>query len=429
MTTIKNKTFCIVPFRLMYSLNNGDYRACCYSEPGLPSDSDPTQPANFFKEPVEQVWNNKYFTELRTDLVNGVQNKTCETCWKKEASGEFSYRQKFNLTRTDEEKEIMLAEALHNNGALSWTPKIIQIKIGSLCNLKCIMCNQASSNLHEEEVVEWKKKNIAIPTYLKWIDSHEIDWNGIDEDTNLETVYSNYKVGLENAEMLQLVGGEPLVNPITGYIIERIIEEGYANKLQLYIISNLTTLNDKVLKHFSEFKQTVISISWDHVDPDKFRYIRFPARYDHFKKNVERLLNKPNIVPKISTTFSIFNIFDLEEILDEFERIGNTISGPFSVNFNIVENPTYFSIRYLEPEQKQTIIDLVNAYLIKNKNYKIFKDSPDLFNILDTFENLLNNTVDDFEMVVKERTRVLQLYDDTRGTDYRSMFPYIKEYV
>ena len=67
--------------------------------------------------------------------------------------------------------------------------------------------------------------------------------------------------------------------------------------------------------------------------------------------------------------------------------------------------------------------------MIKNKNYKIFKDSPDLFNILDTFENLLNNTVDDFEMVVKERSRVLQLYDDTRGTDYRSMFPYIKEYV
>jgi MoaA/NifB/PqqE/SkfB family radical SAM enzyme len=409
-------------------MNNGDYRACCWSEPGLPSDVYPDEAANFYKEPIEKVWNNSFFTNLRTDLATGVQNKTCNTCWKQEEAGEFSYRQKFDLDLKNEEKEKIINETLTTNGILSNTPKTIQIKIGNLCNLKCITCNQAASSLHEKEVLEWKKNNIKLPSFLEWINSYEIDWDGINENTNLEIVYKNYKHGLENADLLQLIGGEPLVNPITNYIIERIIEDGYAHQLELYIISNLTTLNDKVLKHFSKFKQTIVSISWDHVESNKFNYIRFPATYKHFRTNVERLLNKPNILPKISTTFSIFNIFDLEEIFDEFEKVSQQVSVHFDVNFVIVDEPNYFSIRYLEKEQKQKIMEIVKSYVLKNKDYKIFKENPYLLEIFNRFDNILNHDVEDFDAVVIERTRVLQMYDNVRKINYRELFPYIKEY-
>jgi hypothetical protein len=50
-------------------MNNGDYRACCHSEPGIPSDKNLAVPVNFIKDPVKEVWNNNYYRQLRLDLT------------------------------------------------------------------------------------------------------------------------------------------------------------------------------------------------------------------------------------------------------------------------------------------------------------------------------------------------------------------------
>lgn len=427
--TPENQTFCIVPFTMLYSMNNGDYRACCHSEPGLPIDSDLTVPANFFNDTFEEVWNNNYFKQLRLDLINGVKNKTCATCWKMEDNSEYSFRNKYNLNEKREEViQFYTKEALENNGAISWTPQSIQIKMGNLCNLKCIMCNQASSNLIQDEIVKWKEERIQIPKWLRWVDDHEIDWTGIDENTNFEYLYANLKGGLTKTDQIQLVGGEPLVNPMTPLLLQRLIDEGVAKNIRIYFISNLTSLTDKMVDMLSKFKESVISVSWDHVDAEKFRFIRFPANYAHFEKNIKKLLSAKNIDPKISTTFNIFNIFDIPAIFNEFEKISQTRAEEYTVNFQYVENPNYFSIRYLDDDQKTQLIDTVYQYLKDTKNYKIWKDNLPTYNQLASIEKILSQPLTNFEEVVKERTRVLRLYDQTRKTDYKLMFPYIRDY-
>jgi hypothetical protein len=186
-------------------------------------------------------------------------------------------------------------------------------------------------------------------------------------------------------------------------------------------------LPPKIIKLLSQFKYAASSVSWDHVDPEKFRFIRFPARYDHFKKNIDTLHFKTTIEPKISCTLNIFNIYDLESIFDEFEKTRKGRSH-YTVNIQFVENPNYFSIRYLETEQKEEIIKLVEQYLEKSKDYLIWKDLPATYNQLSTIKEQLVSTVDNFKEVVKERTRVLKMYDKERDTDYKSLFPYIKDY-
>lgn len=427
--TPKKETFCIVPFTMLYSMNNGDYRACCHSEPGFPIDSDPNIPANFFNDSFEEVWNNNYYRQLRLDLINGVRNKTCATCWKLESNNEYSFRNKYNLNEKREEViQFYTTETLRNKGKISWTPKSIQIKMGNLCNLKCMMCNQASSNLIEKEINEWKEKNIVVPKWLSWVDKHEIDWTGIDENTNFEILYKNLRSGLIKVEQIQLVGGEPLVNPITPLLLERLIEERVAENIRIYFISNLTSLTDKMVNLLSQFKESVISVSWDHVDPEKFKYIRFPANYHHFEKNVDKLLDIKNIDPKISTTFNIFNIFDVPEIFDKFESISQSRGKEYTVNFQYVENPNYLSVRYLDEDQKSILISSINKYLAHTKDYKIWKENPATYNQLLSIENMLSKPLNDFEETVKERTRILKLYDQTRHTDYKSLFPFIRDY-
>ena len=344
-----------------------------------------------------------------------------------EANNEYSFRNKFNLNTTDEVVDKLVAETVENNGIITTTPATIQIKLGNLCNLKCIMCNQASSSLIQDEVIFWKKKEIAVPKWLQWIEDWEIDWTGIDQTGNLDAIWDNLKVGLINAEQIQLVGGEPLVNPITPILLERLVECDAAKNIRIYFISNLTSLSKRMISTLSEFRHSVISVSWDHVDPEKFRFIRFPARYEHFRKNVDKLLVS-KVEPKISVTFNIFNIYDVAEIFDEFEKVSQTREYEYTVNLQYVENPNYFSIRYLEPDQKECIIKLVDDYLNRTADYKVWRENPSTYNQLKSVEQIVSMPQVDFDEVVKERTRVLRMYDEIRKTDYKQLFPFIKDY-
>ena len=65
----------------------------------------------------------------------------------------------------------------------------------------------------------------------------------------------------------------------------------------------------------------MLCISWDHTDPEKFNFIRFPLEYKVFKDNFDTVWHRPKIQKKLSTTWSIFNIFDFEDI---FIAIANT---------------------------------------------------------------------------------------------------------
>lgn len=435
------ETICFYPFTSIYSLNNGNYRVCCHSDPGIPSDEDPEVPVTLFKHNSKDVWNNKFYRQLRLDLVKGIRNPACAKCWQMEDNGEFSYRQASLSELTQEKYQEFIADTLQNNGALSTMPnKLLQIKLGNLCNLKCITCNQAASSLIQKEVNDWKKKKEKLPTFLEWVDHWGDNFAGFDENTDFKTVYENLKDVLTNVEEIQLVGGEPLVNPVVPILIKNLIKEDLAKNLKIYFISNCTKLTDKMLKNLSKFKSATISTSWDHIDPEKFKFIRYPANYKNFKNTVEKILTTEKINAGVSFTVSIFNIFDLEEIIDEFESISQTRKQYF-ISLGYVENPSYMSVRYLEPDQKSEVLKRLNNYLEKNAHYKIFKENKNFYKSLKSLNNvlytphvdfrgkyILNDTNTSFDFVVRERTRVLKMYDKVRETNYKLLFPYIKDY-
>jgi len=93
-----------------------------------------------------------------------------------------------------------------------------------------------------------------------------------------------------------------------------------------------------------------------------------------------------------------------------------------------VSEPNYFDIKYLETAQKDQLADKIVDYVEKNKNYKIFAENPSTLEYVRTIPNYAAGTPSDFDSVVKERTRVLELYDRTRNTNHKKLYPFIKEY-
>ena len=396
--TYSKDTFCILPFVSMSNTNSGDYRVCCDSFGFGP---------NIQQDDAEQVWSSEFYQQLRSDLISGVQNKNCSSCWRAEQNDGYSMRKNENRHYTEE----AIAQIIEQKPL----PTLFDFKLGNLCNLKCIMCCQLSSSLHETEVKQWQAKNIKLPKLLDYIEIQFKDENQqyrIDKE-NCDTILDNLKTILPSLTTLRLVGGEPLINPLTYILVDKLIELGYAKYLNLEIITNLSDIKTSFIKQLEQFKSVQLTCSYDHVDPEKFHFIRFPADYTEFKTNFNRVLAS-NLNVTISTTFSIFNIFDLEKILDEFETVG------VHVSFNYVIDPNYFSIKYLSDTQKETVVQIVNRVL--NKGYKILETNESLVNYLKNIDKVLYAELSDFAEVVKERTRVLELYDSTRRTDYSKLY-------
>jgi organic radical activating enzyme len=396
--TYSKDTFCILPFISMSNNNNGDYRVCCDSVRFGP---------NIQTDDAIEVWNSEFYNRLRKDLINGVQNENCQACWRAEKNNGHSMRKSENRNYQEEDIIRIIEERP--------LPMLFDFKLGNLCNLKCIMCCQLDSSLHETEVKQWTSKNVKLPKLLEYIEIKFKDQNQqyrIDKE-NCDIILENFKDLILNLKALRFVGGEPLINPLTHILVDKIIDLGHAKNLDLDIITNLTDVKLNFIKHLEQFKSVQLTCSYDHVDPDKFHYIRFPADYKKFKNNFDVIL-KSNLNVSISTTFSIFNIFDLEMIMDEFEKIGIPIS------FNYVINPNYFSIKYLNKTQKEEVIEIVNRVL--SKDYKIFDLNRNLVSYLKNIDKVLYADQSDFDEVVAERTRVLELYDSTRGTNHTKLF-------
>jgi MoaA/NifB/PqqE/SkfB family radical SAM enzyme len=429
---MKNKnTFCAIPFTHISSMNNGFWRHCCVGEYHIPKETGGHYTMK--DDSIVSVWNSEYMKQLRLDLINGVQNKNCDHCWKRENVGAFSHRQKSNNGVTVDDQTVQ--EVIDNNGHLDALPDSISVKIGNLCNLKCIMCSPLASSQHEKEVGEWKAVNIQLPKLMQDMEDYDSsnkemkNFKGISsDDVNINDVIKNIEPMLENCKLLQLVGGEPLVNPITSEILELCVNKGYSENITIQLITNLSTIYKKHFQHLSKFKDANITISFDHIENEKFNYIRFPADYETFRNNFDTIIKDNSINGKISTTFSIFNILDIEKIFDEFEKIRSGLDNKLVININLVTQPNYFDIKYLEDNQKESILNSLDSYLENNKDYVIFKENAPTYHYLKTLRGFCSTRPDDFNEVVIERTRVLELYDRTRGTNYRKLFPFIKTY-
>jgi len=408
--------YCPLPFIHISSTNDGNYRVCCYSEETSITKSDNTA-YNMRKDSIDEVWNSEFYQKLRSDLSNGVENPTCSTCWKHESSGVFSKRQ----------QSLKELKGFYKVGVVEKVPTMLNIKVGSLCNLKCITCYPGASSQHQAEVEDWISQGETPPQIikifndrLKKLDISLEDYNP--KNIDIEAVIKNLDPSLQVSKELTLVGGEPLVNPVALALIKHCVEQGYSGHMMLSVITNLTTINLKMIEHFSNFKHPIVMVSYDHVDAIKFNYIRYPANYDHFYRNLKTIMSIDHIEVKLSTTWSIFNIFDLPEIFDHWEVLSQEYKKRFTINFQFVIYPNYFNIQYLNKEKKEEISKTIKQYLEKNSHYKIFKENPEMLCLVQSIDNFMDTPVTDYAEVIAERERVLKLYDVTRKTNYLKCF-------
>ena len=357
---IDNKVFCALPFTYVYVDSLNEYKLC--------SDARLSSQINTNSQSILSYFNSDYLNELRFDMIRGeLTDKikgTCIRCIEREELGSWSRRETYIDNK--------IIKQFKRNEKLVPTSKVIKLKFGNLCNLKCLTCGPYSSSrwAHErndkKEMTVFKelKDSISKASFEKYgklyQDSfdHEfvLDMNSITYNFN-DKFYKELISIIPNIRCIVISGGEPLINDEFYDFIQWLIKNKFAENIDLIVFSNMTKLMKNYKAIYDEFNSFTINVSLDGVSK-KDEYIRRGTIFDEKTKNIKQLNSYFNI--QFCSTMSILNVGYQSDISDYCSQFNKRPSF-----FNVLVEPFFLQINNLPT-------DVIQIYKQRNQNHRLY---------------------------------------------------------
>ena len=336
----QSKTYCKLSHVSLAVQNKGDCCVCNKNNASFSNNAkgEPMYLADFG---LEDMWSKSSRQNIPKKLDAGEQVQSCHACWNDEAAGVESTRQTFNKSLAD----IEPAED---------QPRILILKPSNVCNLGCRTCQPATSTgLYQDFYKLEQVQNTFSGTFKEYTNQFETIRDGFGRD-NLP-VWDTFERWLPGLVFLDLYGGEPLLAPAMWERMVKVANEGGAANTKMQMHTNGTIWNQEYIDCLPKFKSAHIGVSIDAVDPAQLSYIRTGVDSSKLFKNLEKYvaLSKAhtNVTVYICLTVSIFNIWYLDEILNELSNHG------VSVGLNVVYTPEQYDFRHLPHPVKNAIIE------------------------------------------------------------------------
>ena len=412
-----SKTFCPLPFIHLATRPNGDVRVCCTANAsgagiddnkgaGLVTEDGVNM--NLREHTIEQIWNSKFMRDTRLQLLNDQVPTSCTKCFQEEANGITSKRQ-WETEVWNEQLDIDgIVSTTAEDGSLPVSIPYFDLRLGNMCQLKCVMCSphDSSSWIKDWKLQYPKYKSIELRQDQGWDSKYDYIW--YQKGSFLDTM----KEQAQFIKELYFAGGEPLLIPEHYKILQFMVDTGNAGNCMLRYNSNGLELPDKLLELWSHFKEVRFNFSIDAVG-DKNHYIRYPSDWNTIVQNLHILDNTPdNIIVNIACAVQLLNIIYLPElakwkISQNFKKIHMHPKTNGDVGTHLVYFPSYLNIRVLPVELKE----------LAAKNIRGFTDNPRWIGIIDYMMQ------EDWSTKLPSTIEYLENCDTTRETNFRRVFP------
>ena len=287
--------------------------------------------------------------QQKENLLNGVQDSSCEYCWKNENTNQPSLRQEL-LAKFD-----VTTYTLYKNNIIE--PTAVEINLGNECNFQCTYCNPKFSSQWESDVKQ-KPYEIFSDRYFYAIDPKNSDAveNTIDWLTRIKSI-----------ESLTVIGGEPLLNKN----FFRIIKSPKSDYLSFAtnLSCKTTTPIDKIFKAAPNYKTIFLNISIDSTE-DNAEFTRYGMNYELLLSNIRYVLtNAPANVTitflSLMTSVTIRDLTNTAKLMDTLYAINNNINWQLSVcHLPMIMQLTTLPNKY-KPEILQTLTEMLDKPYIK----------------------------------------------------------------
>jgi len=276
-------TRCVLPWQSLSVDNMGRSRICCNSNAHYTGEHtvkirDCTTVAAAMDTP--------YHREVRDSMLRGERHASCKKCWDMEDSGSRSFRQIWNqlLPQSD-----------------TVAPRYLDITLGNKCNLTCRMCNEWNSHL-------WQIDNKRLGRYT----DHGIsDTFWFEDPTSRQLLME----AVPSATNMNFLGGEPLIVEEQMDLLQRCLDLGIAERIELSYNTNMTTLRPRQLSLWQRFKRVSLCVSLDGVGAQN-DYIRQNSRWADITRNIAMIEAKcTNVRMTVHATFGVLNALTLHELV------------------------------------------------------------------------------------------------------------------
>jgi MoaA/NifB/PqqE/SkfB family radical SAM enzyme len=443
---LPSSTFCILPWIHLSTRPNGHLRVCCTAnassagatndkkfggEVGILKNQD-GRPANLNHTDLMTAWNNDYMRGIRRQMLDGQIPNACTKCFKEEKAGHRSKRNwetEYWSRRVSVDQLVRETEA---DGAIQPKIKYVDLRLGSKCNLKCIMCSPHDSSLW---VSDWRKlypqiQNESLKEIMQWPNNGKVDGATYNWHQENPRFWSQLMDQLPHLEQLYFAGGEPLIIDAHYELLEECIKRGEAHHIELRYNSNGLEIPEKLFDLWAQFKRVRFHFSIDSIG-DMNNYIRYPSEWATIERNLRRLDETPDSIEvTVACAVQVLNIFYVPEFIEwklaqGFKKINPWPLGAGLINFHFVYHPAMLNVKVLPPEFKAAVREKIENYaaILTER----FKDNPEFIKNSYGVPRLLGLVKfmesEDWSNRMPEFQEYIRLMDGVRGTSFAKTFP------
>lgn len=337
----------------------------------------------------------------------------CEYCRDIEAAGGTSDRQFQNTIPNS-----YSAELDNDNRLTVVQPSVLEVYFNNTCNLSCLYCNESFSSRIMQE-----NKKFGGP--LKTTES-VIQWN-TPQYKNLTPLFWEWlNVGYLNLTRLNIVGGEPFLQPELDKIVEYINENPNMN-LELNVITNLNVPAIKIEEFCKKMTSMIQNKKLKRVDilasvdcwGKEQEYIRTGFDCITFEKNVKILLNYPLIRIGFLSTLTSLSIPSMHKLAKKITEWTTKHKIYWYMNLVVPINDHVLTPDIVDITQYDRSIELTRKLMAEG-----ISDSESTIKTFDGIIAKIKATAINYNRIV-QLMKYLDDNDVRKGTNWREVFPWL----
>ena len=431
-----SKTFCPYPWIHVMTQPSGTVNFCCVANGQIKTDDsfmefDGMQTGDVLLlskgGDMRDVWNSKHYKHIRRQMDTGERVVGCEPCYDLEDLGIPSYRENYikdwmGFHRNADEIDRIIDKSRENDYHVDEPPQYLDFRLGTLCNLRCRMCQSQNSSaiykeLKDDELYTQEERDFVVK-HTHWNDFSDYTQPWFDTPEFLEAV----EEWLPNVNRLYFTGGEPTIIQRTYWILEKCVELGIAKDIDLVFNSNMTNIQPRFLDLLAKFRDVLMCLSVDGYAQYN-EYIRSGSTWSVVDKHIRDYATS-EVVGNIlfSPVVQIYNILNITDLLDYAEEITKFSGRRIDISFLMNNYPKCLDIRNLPKHVRVEGQKRLRDWLNTSKYFK--DDERNLATVEGIIKALEDENVNaDAEKQMQIFKEYTELLDNKRDQSFKDSIP------
>jgi len=431
-----SKTFCPYPWIHVMTQPSGTVNFCCVANGQIKTDDsfmefDGMQTGDVLLlskgGDMRDVWNSKHYKHIRRQMDTGERVIGCEPCYELEDLGIPSYRENYikdwmGFHRNADEIERIIDKSRENDYHVDEPPQYLDFRLGTLCNLRCRMCQSQNSSaiykeLKDDELYTQEERDFVVK-HTHWNDFSDYTQPWFDTPEFLEAV----EEWLPNVNRLYFTGGEPTIIQRTYWILEKCVELGIAKDIDLVFNSNMTNIQPRFIDLLAKFRDVLMCLSVDGYAQYN-EYIRSGSTWTVVDKHIKDYATS-EVVGNIlfSPVVQIYNILNITDLLDYAEEITKFSGRRIDISFLMNNYPKCLDIRNLPKHVRVEGQKRLRNWLNTSKYFK--DDERNLATVEGIIKALEDENVNaDAEKQIQIFKEYTELLDNKRDQSFKDSIP------